>query len=100
MNPLGRFGLAHAEQASMEQMNGMLLEVDQNKQETIFRCREQAVGRGRRASRLAAPSMQRPYGHVVQERGLTGRHQGRKLGHGQARQISSLGSMGGNITVT
>jgi hypothetical protein len=32
MNPLRRFGLAHAEQAPMQQVNGMLLEGDQNEQ--------------------------------------------------------------------
>jgi hypothetical protein len=32
MNPLRCFGLAHAEQTPMQQVNGMLLEVDQNEQ--------------------------------------------------------------------
>ncbi len=68
MNPLRRFGLAHAEQAPMQQMNGILLEVDQNEQQTIFRCGQGTVRIGRIASRLPAPSMQGPDGHVVQER--------------------------------
>ena len=33
MHPWCRFGLAHAEQTAMEQVRGMLFEVDQNREE-------------------------------------------------------------------
>jgi hypothetical protein len=71
----------------MEQVNGILLKVDENEQQTIFRCWQGTVRIGRVASQLPAPSMQSPFGHVVQERRLKGRHQGGKLVHGQTRQI-------------
>ena len=60
MNPLCRFGLTHAEQAAMEQVDGILLEVDQNEQQTIFWCWQGTVRIGRVASQLPAPSMQSP----------------------------------------
>jgi hypothetical protein len=100
MNPLGRFGLAHAKQAPMQEVKGMLLEVDENEQETIFRCWQGTVRISGRTSRLSAPSVEGPCRHVGQERCLKGRHQGRKLVHGQARQIEDLGGMGWNIAVT
>ena len=65
MNPLRRFGLAHAKQASVEQVRGMLLEVEQNKQETIFRSWQGTVRIGCIASCLPAPSMEGPGGHGV-----------------------------------
>ena len=43
MNPWRRFGLTHAEHAAMEQVNGMLLEVDEHEQQAIFRCRQGTV---------------------------------------------------------
>src|SRR5262245_1224995 len=73
MHPLRRFGLAHAQQASVAQGRGMLLAVDQNTQETIFRSRQGTVRIGRVASRLPAPPMQGPCDHVGQERCLKGK---------------------------
>jgi len=100
MDPLRRLGLPHAEQAPMEQLNGILLEVDQQEQQPILRCWERTILIGRVASRLPAPSQQSPCGHVVQERRLKGGHQRRKLVHGQARQISQVGGMGWDIAIT
>jgi hypothetical protein len=87
MNPLRGLGLAHAEHASMQQLRGILLEVDHNAQEPIFRSGSGAVLIGRVASRLPTPPMQGPCGHVGQERRLKRGYQGRKLLYGQARQI-------------
>ena len=100
MHPLRRFGLAHAAQAPREQGDSIVLELDQHAQQTIFRCWQGTVRIGRVASRLPAPAMQGPFGHVAQERRLTGRHQGGKLVHGQARQISDLGGMGWDIAIS
>ena len=100
MKPLSRCGLAHTEHASMEQVHGMLLEGDQHAHQTIFWGGQGTVRIGRVASRLPAPSMQGPCGYGVQERRLKGRHQGRKLVHGYARQISYLGGMRWNIAIT
>jgi hypothetical protein len=79
MNPLRCLGLAHPEQAPMEQLRGILLEVDQNEQQAIFRSRQRAVLIGRIASRQPAPPMERPFGHVVQKRRLKGGYQRSKL---------------------
>ncbi len=65
MHPLRRLGLAHAEQAPMEHVSGMLLEVDEHEQPPILRCRQGTVLIGRVASRLPALSMQGPCGHGV-----------------------------------
>jgi len=100
MNPLRCLGLAHAEQAPMEHLNGMLLEGDQHEQQPIFRCRQGTVLIGRVASRLPTPSMQGPFGHGAQKRRLKGEYQRRKLVHGQARQISQVGGMGWDIAIT
>ena len=87
MHPVIRLRLAHPEQAPMERLNGILLEGDQNAQQTICRGRQRAVRRGRVSSRLPAPSLKGPCGHVLQERRLKGGNQRCKLVHGQARQI-------------
>lgn len=100
MHPLRRLGLAHTEQTPMEHLNGILLEIDQNEQESIFRCGQWAVLLGRILPRLPLPPMQGPCGHVAQECRLKGRHQCCKLVHGQARQISQVGGMGWNIAIT
>jgi hypothetical protein len=99
MNPLRSLGLAHAEHVSMEQLRGILLEVDQNEQEPILRAWQGTVLLGRVASRLPTPPMQGPFGHVAQERRLKGGYQCCKLIHGQARQIQHLGGMGREIAI-
>ena len=100
MNPVIRLRLAHPEQAPMERLQGMLLEVDQNEQQTVCRCRQGTVLIGRVASRLPEPSMKSPCGHVLQERRLKGGNQGLKLVYGQARQISHLGGVSWNVAIT
>lgn len=90
MNPLRGLGLAHAEQAPMQQVRGMLLEADQDEQQPILRRGQRAVLIGRVASHLPAPPMQRPVGHVAQERRLKGGYQRRKLLHSQACQIVTV----------
>jgi hypothetical protein len=72
MNPLRRLGLAHPEQAPMQQLCGVLLEVDQDEQQAIFRCWQGTVLIGGVASRLPTSSMQGPRGHIVQEGRLKG----------------------------
>jgi hypothetical protein len=85
MNPLRRLGLAHAEQAPMQQLRGVLLEVDQDKQQAVFRCWQRTVLIGGIAARLPLPSMQGPVSHVVQECYLERGYQRCKLIDGQAR---------------
>jgi hypothetical protein len=57
MNPWRRLGLAHAEHASMQPLRGVLLEVDQDKHQAVFRCGQQTVLLGGIAARLPLPSM-------------------------------------------
>ena len=99
MNPVICLRLAHPEQAPMEHLNGMLLEGDQNEQQTICCCRQGAVLRGRISSRLPAPSMKGPFGHVWQERRLKGGNQRLKLVHSQAGQISHVGGVSWNVVI-
>jgi hypothetical protein len=99
MNPRRGLGLAPAEHASMEQLGGILLEVDQHEQQPIFRGWQGTVLLGGVASRLPTPPMQGPFGHVAQERRLKGGYQHRKLIHGQARQIQHLRAMGREIVI-
>jgi hypothetical protein len=99
MNPLRCLGLTHPEQASMQQLRGILLEVDQNEQEPIFRGGQGTVLIGRIASRWPTPPRSGPFGHVAQERCLESGYQRSKLIHRQARQISHLGRMGGKIAI-
>ena len=81
MDPLGCFGLAHAKHAPMQQLCGILLEIDQNEQQPIFRGRQKTVLIGGVASRLPAAPIQGPVGHVLQEGLLKGEYQRSKLIH-------------------
>jgi len=99
MNPWRGLGLAHPEHTPMEQLRGILREVDQNAQQAIFRRRQRAVLISRIASRQPAPPMQSPFGHIVQKRRLKVGYQRSKLLHSQARQISHVGRMRGKIAI-
>jgi hypothetical protein len=57
MNPLCRLGLAPPEQAPMQQLRRILLEVDQDEQQPIFRGRQGTVLISGIAARLPAPPM-------------------------------------------
>jgi len=67
MNPLCRLRLAHTEQAPMQQLRGVLLEVDQDEQQAVFRCWQRTVLLCGIAARLPMPALQGPISHVVQE---------------------------------
>jgi hypothetical protein len=99
MKPLCRRGLAPPEQAPMEQLCGIVLEVDQDAQQPIFRGWQGTVLLGRSASPLPAPAMERPCGHVSQERRFKGGHQRRQLVHRQACPISHVRRLGGEIVI-
>jgi len=87
MNPRCGLGLAHAEQAPMQQLRGIRLEVDEDEQQPIFRSRQGTVRIGRIASRLPSPPVPGPVSQVPREGGLKGGYQRLKLFHGHARQI-------------
>src|SRR5919198_5998395 len=99
MNPWCRLRLAHVEQAPMQQLRRILLAVDQDEQQAIFRGWQRTVLKGGVASCLPPPPVPGPIGHVAQERGLKVGYQRCKLVHGQARQISHVGGMGWKIAI-
>ena len=99
MKPWRGLGLAQAAHAPMQQVRGVLLEVDQDEPQAVFRGWQRTVLLGGGASRLPLPPVPGPVGHVVQERCLTWGDQRCKLVHGQARQISHVGGMGWEIAI-
>jgi hypothetical protein len=86
MNPLSRLGLAHPEHAPLQQWRGMLLELDQDEYQLIFRGRQGTVLIGGIASRLPAPAMQGPVGHVARKGFPKWASLGRQFVPGQTHQ--------------
>jgi hypothetical protein len=99
MNPWGGFGLAHAKQAPMQQLCRILLEIDENAPQPIFRGWQRTILLGGVASRQPTPPVQGPGGHVPQERLRKRGHQRAKLIDGQARQIQDIRRMRGKIVI-
>src|SRR4029453_11674548 len=90
MNPLIGFALPHAEQAPLDHLEGVGLDVGKNKQEPILGGRQGAVLiDGKPASGPGFP-IKAPHRRVRVERRLEGRHQLLKLLEGQAREIQEL----------
>src|SRR5215472_12103928 len=90
MNPLMRFALPHAEQASLDDLKRIRFQVGQNKQEPVFGCPQGAVlidGKSACGSRFP---IEAPRRHSCVERGLKGRDQLLKLVEGQAGEIQEL----------
>jgi hypothetical protein len=77
----------------------MLLEGDQHEPEPVCRGWQGTVLIRRRASRLTAPPVQGPVGHVPQEGVLKGGYQRRQLIPGQADPIQHLARMGREIAI-
>ena len=99
MNPLGGFGLAHAKQVPMQQLRRVLLEIDENEQQPIFRGWQRTILLGGVASRQPTPPVQGPVGHVPQERLLERGDQRSKLIYGQACPIYDIRRMRGKIVI-
>jgi len=87
MHPLRRFALAHPEQPPLHHLERIGLQVDQEKQPPILRGRQRTVLVGRVAAGGTRLPLEAPMGHMGLERGLKGRHQRPKLGHGETGQI-------------
>ncbi len=73
MNPLIRFALAHAEQASLHDLERRGFEVDQNKEQPIFRGRERTVLVDREPAGDPRLPIEAPRGEMRLERRLEGR---------------------------
>ncbi len=90
MNPLRRFALPHAEQASLDHLERVGLQIDQNKQEPRLGCREWTIRvHGKPASGPGFP-IEPPRRHMGLERGLKGWDQVLTLVQGQAGEIQEL----------
>jgi hypothetical protein len=71
-------------------LEGIGLQVDQNEQEAIFRCREGAIVINSKPARRPRFPIEPPGRHPGVERGLEGRDQLLKLVERQAREIQEL----------
>jgi hypothetical protein len=90
VDPLIGFALDHPEQAPVHHLEGVGLEIGENKQEPIFWRRQRAVLiDGKPASGPRLP-IHPPRGHMGLERGLEGRDQLLKLVERQAGEIQEL----------
>jgi hypothetical protein len=67
--------LAHAEQPSLDDLEWIGLQIDQEKQQPILRRRERTIHVGRVPPGGARLPIEAPMGHVGLERGLKGRDQ-------------------------
>jgi len=90
VNPSIGFALNHPEQAPLHDLERIRFQVDQDKQEPIFRCREGAVlVHGKPASRPRLP-IHPPRRHPGLEGSFEGRDQVLKLVKRHAREIQKL----------
>jgi hypothetical protein len=90
MKPLMGFALAHPEQPPLHHLEGIGLQVDQDKEQPILRRRQGTVLVGRVPTGGARLPIEAPGGHMGLERGLKRRHQLPKLLHGETGQIKYL----------
>jgi hypothetical protein len=98
VNPLIGFALAHPEQASVHHLEGIGLQVGQNKQQPIFGCRQRAVLIDTKLAGAPGFPIEAPRRHMGLERGLEGRDEEPKLVERQARQIQKLRGAGLHIS--
>jgi len=82
--------LAHAEQPSLDDLERIGLQIDQEKQQPILRRRQRTILVGRVPPGGARFPIEAPVGHVALERGLKGWDQLLKLVEGQAGEIQEL----------
>ena len=89
--------LAHPEEASLDDLQGLGFQVDQNTQQPILRGRQGTVPVGGVPAGRAWLPIEAPLGHMGLERGLKGRHQLPQLVHGETGQIQDLQRAGPEI---
>jgi hypothetical protein len=90
MNPLMSLTLAHAEQPPLHDLKRIGLQVDQEKQQPILRCRQRTVLVGRIPAGGARLPIEAPVGHMGLERGFKEWNQLPKLVHREAGQLEHL----------
>jgi len=90
VDPLIRFALAHAEQASLHHLEAVCLQVGEDEEQAIFRSREGAVLVYAKAAGGPGFPIEAPRRHMGLEGGLEGRDQLLKLVEGQTGEIQEL----------
>jgi hypothetical protein len=88
--PLIRFALEHAEQASLDHLEGVGLEVGEEEEQPVCRRRQGAVLIDGKPAGGAGFSIEAPRRHMGLERGLEGRDQLLKLVERHAREIGRV----------
>jgi hypothetical protein len=90
MNPLIGFALAHAEQAPLDHLEAVGLEIGQEEEQAIFWCRQGAVLVDAKLTGGAGLPIEAPRGHMCLKCRLKGRDELLKFVEGQAGQIQEL----------
>jgi hypothetical protein len=94
MNPLMGFALAHPEQPPLHDLEGVRLEVDEDKQQPILGRGQRTVLIGRVPASGARLSIEAPLAHLSLERRFKRPDQRAKLVHGETGEIEYLGGTG------
>jgi hypothetical protein len=90
VNPLIGFALTHAEQASLDHLEAVGLQVREQEEQPIFGGRQGTVLVHAKLTGSAGFPIQAPRGHMGLERRLKGRDQLLKLVERQTRKIQEL----------
>jgi hypothetical protein len=97
VNSLIRCALAHTKQTPLHHLERIGVEINEDEEQPIFRCRQGAVFiDGKLAGGPGFP-IEAPHGHMRLERGLEGRDQSRKFLKGQTGEIQELCGAGLHI---
>jgi hypothetical protein len=100
MNPLVSLALAHPKQPPLHHLEGVGLQVDQDKQQPILRGTQWTVLVGRVSASGARLPIETQVGHVDLEGGLKGRDQALKLVQRETGQIQHLRGPGLDVGET
>ncbi len=84
------FALAHPEQPPLHHLEGVRLQVDQDKQQPIRRRGQRTALLGRVPAGGTRPPIEAPFGHMRLERGFKRRDQLPKLLNGKTGSIEHL----------
>jgi hypothetical protein len=98
VNPLIRFALAYAKQASLHHLEGIRFQVDQNEEQPIFGCRQRTVLIDDKLAGGPGFAIEAPCRHMGSEGGLEGWHQLLKLVERQAGEIQEFCRAGLHIS--
>jgi hypothetical protein len=90
VDPWIGFALAHAEQASLDDLEAVRLQVREQEEQPVFRRREGAVFVDGKLASGAGFAIEAPRRHMGSERSLEGRNEELKLIEHQAGQIQEL----------